>query len=332
MSLKDQLKSIRDLMQVDVGNRGLRTDPNTNPITATLYDYAAACQSFANLKSGNVAIVTGFVIASVDPPRAETDGPPGALFLARVFHALGMNVTLVTDRYGSPALEAAVSKCGLHQQVRVLELPMELTENDIEAFRSQVGPLTHLISIERVGPSHTPQSIISQEEGTKFVLERFRQQVAEIDFDRCHNMRGRDITEMTSPTHLLFQDRLAEVTIGIGDGGNELGMGKVAWQTICDNIPNGGAVACRIPTDYLLVCGISNWGGYALARGVSLVRNSSVASELFDVNQERELLELMVTTGPLVDGVKGEASISVDGIEFDDYINPVAEMMRIGES
>jgi D-glutamate cyclase len=331
MSVKDQLKSIRDLMQVDIGNRGLRTDPKTNLITSTLYDYPAACQSFANLKGGNVAIVTGFVIASVDPPRAETDGPPGALFMARVFHALGMKVTLVTDRYCSLALEAAVSKCGLHGQVRVVELPLETADTYVEDFRSQVGPLTHLISIERAGPSHTPQSIIAQEEGTKLVLERFRQKVAEIDFDRCHNMRGRDITEMTSPTHLLFQERLAEVTIGIGDGGNELGMGKIAWQTVRDNIPNGEVVACRVPTDYLLVCGISNWGGYALARGVALVRGSGVASELFDASRERELLELMVRAGPLVDGVKGEASVSVDGIEFDAYIDPVAEMMRTGQ-
>jgi hypothetical protein len=328
--IKDQLKAIRDLIQVDIGNRGLRTVPESNLITATLYDFAAACQSFANLKAGNVAIVTGFAIASVDPVRAETDGPPGALFLARVLREMGMKVTLVTDRYASLALEAGVSKAGQTRQIQVLEMPMEASDIYIDDFRDRVGPLTHLISIERVGPSHTPQSIISQEEGTRTILERFREKVSEVDYDRPHNMRGVDIGEFTSPIHLLFQDRLAEVTIGIGDGGNEIGMGKIAWQTIRDNIPNGATCASRIATDYLLVCGISNWGGYALAHGVSLVRGNSISRQLFNVDQERELFETMLKAGPFVDGVKGEASMSVDGIDFDLYMQTVTELMKVG--
>ena len=329
MTLKDQLQSIRDLIQVDIGNRGLRKSPQTNLISSTLFDFSGACQSFAQLKSGNIAIVTGFVIASVEPMRAETDGPPGSLFLARVLQAMGMKVTLVTDRYCSLALEASLYKLKLKDQIQLLELPLEGSETYIDDFRGKVGPLTHLISIERVGPSHTPQSIISQEEGTKRTLELYRREVPEIDFDCPHNMRGRDIGQWTSPTHLLFQDRLAEVTIGVGDGGNELGMGKIAWETIRNNIPNGGITACRIPTDYLVVAGISNWGGYALAQGISLVRGLKTASELFDNNQENELLELMLNAGPLVDGVRGEASMSVDGIAFEEYIKPIQEMMTI---
>jgi hypothetical protein len=52
----------------------------------------------------------------------------------------------------------------------------------------------------------------------------------------------------------------AVTTIGIGDGGNEIGMGKIPWEVIRRNIPGGGRIACRVPTSFLLVCGISNWG------------------------------------------------------------------------
>jgi hypothetical protein len=61
-------------------------------------------------------------------------------------------------------------------------------------------------------------------------------------------------------------------SLGIGDGGNEIGMGKIRWEIIRRNIPRGGLVACRVPVDHLIVCGVSNWGAYGLAAGVLLLR------------------------------------------------------------
>ena len=61
--------------------------------------------------------------------------------------------------------------------------------------------------------------------------------------------------------------RRRTVTIGIGDGGNEIGMGKIPHETIVKNIPNGDLIHCRVPTDHLIVAGVSNWGAYALAAG-----------------------------------------------------------------
>ena len=108
-------------------------------------------------------------------------------------------------------------------------------------------------------------------------------------------------------------------TIGIGDGGNEIGMGKLPWSTIRKNVPHGGEVACRVPTDYLIVAGVSNWGAYALATGIRLLRGAAADPELYDVNRERELLRLMVDAGPLVDGVTGERTLTVDGLTFERY-------------
>jgi hypothetical protein len=108
-------------------------------------------------------------------------------------------------------------------------------------------------------------------------------------------------------------------TIGIGDGGNEIGMGKLPWGTIRKNVPQGGLVACRVPTDYLIVAGVSNWGAYALATGVRLLRGTAADAKLYDVERERELLRLMVDSGPLVDGVTGERTLTVDGLTFERY-------------
>ena len=60
---------------------------------------------------------------------------------------------------------------------------------------------------------------------------RFERDVPPEHRDVCHNMRGRDITAWTAPAHLLFESvaktRPDVRTIGIGDGGNELGMGSL---------------------------------------------------------------------------------------------------------
>ena len=59
----------------------------------------------------------------------------------------------------------------------------------------------------------------------------------------------------------------------IGDGGNEVGMGKVYSKIIDSDIPNAKDIACIIPSDYLIVCSVSNWGGYALAAAIGAIQS-----------------------------------------------------------
>ena len=119
------------------------------------------------------------------------------------------------------------------------------------------------------------------------------------------------------------------VTIGIGDGGNEIGMGKVPWDVIRRNVPHGGLTACRVPCDHLIVAGVSNWGAYGLAAGVRLLRGVPFDAELFDAQRERELLRVMVEQGPLVDGVTGQRAVSVDGLDFERYAEPLRRLAAL---
>ena len=118
------------------------------------------------------------------------------------------------------------------------------------------------------------------------------------------------------------------MTIGIGDGGNEIGMGKIPHATIVKNIPNGDLIHCRVPSDHLIVAGVSNWGAYALAAGVALLRGATLPAEMFDPDRERRILEKMVWS-KLVDGVTGRQTATVDGLSFDDYIKPLVEIGKI---
>src|SRR5262249_47316972 len=104
-----RLDAIRHVIQEDVGRRGLATDPASNLITACADDLAAACASLAATPDPAIAVVTGFFIPLADPPCGETDGPLGALFLARALAPLGIKVVLVTDAFCAPALQAGVA-------------------------------------------------------------------------------------------------------------------------------------------------------------------------------------------------------------------------------
>jgi hypothetical protein len=330
------LTEIRDLVQQDVNRRGLATDPEANLLNACPDDFAAACRSVAETPNAGLCVVTGFYIADADPPAGETDGPLGALFLARALRPLGIQVALLTDWWCRKALDAGLRACQRDADVPVLAhrrvfsfLTYSPADDDWPGWST---PISHLIALERVGPGHTAKSIRSQGGSSAGSAERFTQEVPPFRRGRCHSMRGRDVTRNHAPLYSAFElpSRLRpKTTIGIGDGGNEIGMGKVPWDVIRRNVPNGGLIACRVPTDYLIVCGVSNWGAYALAAGVALLRGAKLDPSLFDVECERELLRIMVEKGPLVDGVTGKPAVSVDGLPFEEYVRPLRRIKDI---
>lgn len=336
------LRRLRDLIQTDVNQRGLAADPVRNLITACPDDFALACRSLAEHPRPVLAIVTGFFIPTAQPPCGETDGPLGAVFLARALTSLGIRVVLATDAFVAPPTQTGLNVCGLRRDVPLVILPAydeafnQSADQYFENFLQSMGgpPPTHLLAIERVGPSHTLASLqaqCGQESAGETVLD-FLDAVPQEHQDRCHTMRGLDITPHMSPAHHLFevaQRRSDIVTIGIGDGGNEIGMGRIPWDVIARNVPSGGLVACRIATQRLIVCGVSNWGGYALAAGVWHLRNQKPPPHLFRTEIEARVLQAMVERGPLVDGVTGKPAATVDGLSFEKYAAPLEAMRTL---
>lgn len=147
---------------------------------------------------------------------------------------------------------------------------------------------------------------------------------------RCYTMKGRDISnELSQLNDRFLEHRNLTTTIGIGDGGNEIGMGKIPHETIVKNIPNGDLIHCRVPTDHLIVAGVSNWGAYALAAGIFVLKGITPPDDLFDPDREREILEVMVKAGPLVDGVTGKQEATVDGLTWEEYVKPLVRIRDI---
>lgn len=254
------LQAILELVHQDPGDRGLARQ-EVNLLTETAGHYEQACNSLSH--PGGVVLLTGFFIPTAEPPGPETDGPPGAIHLARVLTRLGFKVAIAAESYCHDALRAGLEYWGLLEQVPLLVAPLQPADQFTQDFwhlaTKAVGEVTHWISIERAGPSHTVDTLREQPQFESQDLEHFLAITKPGKRGRILTMSGHDITEQTSPLHLLFEKSFSQdhgiTRIGIGDGGNEIGMGAIPWQVIQQNIQNGGEIACAIPADFLLVAG-----------------------------------------------------------------------------
>lgn len=304
---------------------------------------AAAATDLA-LRGRKIAIVTGFYIPAGTPPAAETDGPPGAILLAQVLLNVGIDNLVVTDGFCFDALAAAARKAGYSVE-RLVRYPHPANTPSVRAgdsgpadtaarwradfFQHGAGKdLSHLLALERVGPSHTAASLARQARSGNPPLARFDEKVPPAARDHCHNMRGENLDDYAGDLHRLFEDAsgfLPDVkSIGIGDGANEIGMGVVAWEELERRLTGeqSGRVPCRVPCDWNIIAGTSNWGAYALAAATALLRGTISAVAPFNCGQQRDVLEYLVEHGPAVDGVTRRREPTVDGLPFPQYIQP----------
>ena len=128
--------------------------------------------------------------------------------------------------------------------------------------------------------------------------------------DEYLNMRGRSITENTARVDYLFDGSVPSV--GIGDGGNEIGMGNlVDVIPSVDSLPDDPAIS-RV--DRLVIASVSNWGGYGLVAAISRLVGRNL---LPTADSESSMVQGMVDAGA-VDGTTGDAVPTVDNFSMDE--------------
>ncbi len=118
-------------------------------------------------------------------------------------------------------------------------------------------------------------------------------------------------------------------SIGVGDGGNEVGMGKVYWQVV-KHIRNGPQIACDIPCAYLLTCGVSNWGAEAL--GVALHSSANDLGLVEPTLPSLEFHELMYKKASeygALDGINHKGDGWVDGFEYSEHREMFRKMIEV---
>jgi hypothetical protein len=258
---------------------------------------ARAARSIVDAGTPRVAILTGFFIAAARPPLAETDGPIGAVALAVAIKALGGEARIVTDDNCVPAVRSAA---------RGFDIPIDSAPvGDGYSEWEPIGlDLTHVISVERVGPA--------------------------LD-GRKYNMRGIDISDYTAPLERIFTG--SWTTIGIGDGGNELGMGVIPRDLVVANVKNGDKIHCVVGCDHLIVAGTSNWGAAGLVAALRLTtqRGTAELDRILDPDWSRACLDRMVADRTAVDGPLRTISASVDGIPWPQYAEILERVTEIAK-
>ena len=199
-SPRHKLNRIESLIRRDPARRGLL---GSGDLQLGLGELPVAAEDLA--KHGRkVAIVTGFAVPNRRGIDAETDGPPGAVILADVLARLGFDVSLVTDESCRLAVTAAIGAAGLSTD-HLAVCPLDGAADWCDQFLANHSKLTHLISIERVGPSHTLESLHRQTRREPPPTASFEALVPGSARNRCHNMRGESLDAFTAPLHLLFE-------------------------------------------------------------------------------------------------------------------------------
>ena len=233
--------------------QSLLEDPGNRGVAHLLVksDLLKAVLSLSHAK--RIAVTTGFPANTDLPEKQETDGISGALSICQALLTLGKQVSLISDNSNQTIFEKCVEKMvslgAIKSKVPVI--PFERAKELVLAAPKDSPAFDCLVAIERAGRSA---------DGTYRTMSKV------------------DISALVDPIDELFlhasSNRLVS-TIGIGDGGNELGMGKVR-EKVSENVRYGETIVCQTPADFLIAAGISDWAGYAVSLGLYAVSQCSV--------------------------------------------------------
>lgn len=195
----------------------------------------------------------------------ETDGPLGTYFLYRALERLGFTPIIITDTYSEAFFTSQNLTCEIFS-----------FQTDAKLLLANYQPQA-LIAVERCGRAQD---------------------------GNYYSMHKKNISEFTPPIDDLFLQACC-LTIGIGDGGNEIGMGKYhdLLRTALSIIPS------VVATDFLIPATVSNWGAYGLLAALSKIEKINL---LPSFEECKEYLHDIVNKGA-TDGIKGAGQYSVDG-------------------
>ncbi|MFQ5875626.1 MAG: DUF4392 domain-containing protein [Dehalococcoidia bacterium] len=239
-------------------------------------DYCEKAARFILETRGSVVILTGFYTS----PSYETDGPAGAVVLGRALETLGFKVFYVTD-----GCTDMMRKLVRGPEGKVIDFPVsdhESSQRLAEAIFSYVRPGL-AVAIERCAFNQAQKYI---------------------------NMHGRDITEHTAKLDYLFLR--VNRTVGVGDGGNELGMG-VLYDAIAQ-VPTLVKDPATTSATHLVIASVSNWGAYGLVGYISILSGINL---LPSTKEEQSMVKTWVDMGG-VDGLDGERAYKVDGFSLEE--------------
>ena len=290
--------------------------------------YAAAKKLADETKPGDVVFfLTGLLVRSKFTPEiAESDGPIGiAVLIYTMQRALGITPVIVADETMVKPLETVMKYVG-YRRIPIETVvgacaPSKRPTRAYAIITMSDCPDEARKEAEELIDKYDPAAIISCERG------------GPNEFGVTHNSQGLDISKGHCRSDLLFKaayerDSVRPVTIGIGDGGNEVGMGNI-HDSLYEWLPHGDVCCCGcgggiIPEtkcDVLISSTVSNWGASALAAALAILKGDLGALATLEVHKQAML---GTADAGFIDSPTGEVTTRVDGMDMDVH-NAIAE-------
>jgi D-glutamate cyclase len=303
------------IVNLDIGKRGV--DKLYEPARARSKEAlcAAAARNLCNLVAGDrVVLVTGSLTRPwVSMKIGETDGPIGTAALARAL-SYGFNAIpiVVTDSSLLEPIGATLRAAGL--AVVTFEEAKRATSNRrfcgvAVAVGYPVPDDEARVEAKRMLEEFAPSAVIAIERAG--MTER----------GTYHNMLGQDYSEGRARIDYLVEAASERriPTIGVGDGGNEIGMGAIS-EAVCKYVPHGEILCARVGADVLLPAGVSNWGCYGIQAALAILTGKPQLAH--KASLEKHLIEAAAASG-LVDGNTGKCEPTVDGMPVEVHMGIV---------
>lgn len=320
-------EAVDRLLSVDVSARGVievlyraaRERNHDRPMMLS------AAQMFFEALSGGeqrtAILATGLPIRGwFDPTMAENDGPAGIATLARA---------LVAACGALPIIVCEESMVALHEACcRAASLVVSSFENIQRAAASPDAVKGRFIpACAVVGFPTDPKEA---EKRAKELLDKIQPAILLSSERQGANAKGvyhyglgeANLSSAMAKVELLFEEaqRRKIPTIGVGDGGNELGMGSIK-ETIHEHIaygkecrcPCGIGMAPELEVDLLVAATVSNWGTWGIE--ACLAALSKKPHALHSTEIEELVLNACVTHGAY-DGATGWVDRNVDAVPF----------------
>lgn len=269
----------------------------------------------ATKTNSNVILITGFAVPPIMPIN-ETDGPLGAASLARAINfGLEGKTLILSDEKGLKMIEAICRAAELRvvdkevfgaipQSTAVEEFPLTTDKGSKEKSKEildEINPAA-IVSVERAGRNEK---------------------------NVYHTAFGHDMSGWTAKIdYLIDEARKRDIlTIGIGDWGNEAGLGAIRDE-VKKLMPYGekcrcpckGGTATAVEAEIPVVSICSNLGAYGITACLSALTQKTEI--LQDAEVERHMIRESLRMGGM-DGVQATSSwkMPVDAIPIDAYLS-----------
>jgi hypothetical protein len=275
------------------------------------------------LAAGGTAMLTTGLILPGHHPYGETDGPIGTAVLARALAlGLGSRVLVVTE----PELTGLVAALLRTSGLQVIGPDAFAAENGRHRPVACVLPLSR---DEAAAAAEARDYFDRFDPRALVAIEKAGANAKGV----YHMVGGKDLTPSVSKARALFGEagRRGVLAIGIGDRGNELGLGPLA-ATARALLPFGrdcgcpchGGVADETPSDLAVPAVISNWGAYGVAACLAALLDDPELVQRAEL--ERALFDTALREGG-VDGMSGRAIAAADGVGVDENV-AVVNLLR----